>query len=400
MTNNTRFIARQPILDTHLQCVGHELLYRDSVVNRAQFSDPEQASLQTLESAYLFGMETLCGEGKAFINCTAALLTSDLLRVLPADRTVLEIPESVTPTPEVVRACNELRASGYQIALDGFIPADRSEGLVDCADILKADFRTTAPDVRAAIATRFKNKTLLADKVETQEGFEEARGLGYSLFQGYFFHHPQVMATQEVSASRISHMRLLQAAMNEEFQLALLEKVIKEDAALCYRLLRFVNSAAFGLRSSVGSIRHALSLLGEKGTRRWVILTTTVMAADGQPTELLRCALHRARMGELLAPQAKYPEYEGFLLGLFSLAPAILGTDPGALVAQVELPARVSAALVGKEGRLKTLLSVVTSYERGNWGECEEAAASLSLTEHSVSAAYIESAQWLSQIPL
>jgi EAL and modified HD-GYP domain-containing signal transduction protein len=206
------------------------------------------------------------------------------------------------------------------------------------------------------------------------------------------------MVTRELSPSRINNLRLLQATVNEELKYSELEAIIKEDAALCYRLLRFVNSVEFCPRSSVRSIRHAFALLGERNTRRWVLLTGTVMSADDKPRELLRCALLRAKLMELIAPWAACNEYEGFLLGLLSLMSVIL--DSPSIANRLEIPVNVSAALAGKPGRLHKLLQVVIRYERSEWEECEALANSLKLSEAELSTAYVQAIGWVAKIPV
>jgi EAL and modified HD-GYP domain-containing signal transduction protein len=206
------------------------------------------------------------------------------------------------------------------------------------------------------------------------------------------------MSTKALSPSRLSSIRLLQATVNEELKYSELEAIIKEDPALCYRLLRFVNSVEFCLRSNVQSIRHAFALLGERSTRRWALLTGTVMSADDKPRELLRCALLRAKLMEIVAPWASCSEYEGFLVGLLSLMAVIL--DSPSIANRLEIPVTVSAALAGKDVRLRKLLEVVIRYERSEWDECEALAKSLHLGEAELSAAYVDAIGWVSKIPL
>ena len=399
MEINNRFIARQAILDSQSQCIGYELLYRHANQEHAVFDDAGQASLQVFDSAHLFGIEALCGESKAFVNCTHETLLSDFINVLQPTRTVLEICETVPPDSELLKACARLKTSGYMLALDGFVPGEASNAFLPLADFVKIEMRSASPEIVAFVLDRTGSGTkLLAERVETRDEYDTARGLGFELFQGFYFCKPQVMATKELCPSRISNLRLLQATVNEELNYSELEKIIKQDAALCYRLLRFVNSVEFCLHSSVQSIRHAFALLGERNTRRWALLTGMVMAADDKPRELLRCALLRAKLMELIAPWAACSEYEGFLLGLLSLMAVIL--DSPSIANRLEIPGTVSAALAGKQGRLRKLLEVVIRYERSEWEECETLAKHLKLGEAELSAAYVQAIEWVSKIPV
>jgi c-di-GMP-related signal transduction protein len=122
------------------------------------------------------------------------------------------------------------------------------------------------------------------------------------------------------------------------------------------------------------------------------------MSADDKPRELLRCALLRAKLIELLAPNAKCSEYEGFLVGLLSLMAVIL--DSPSLVDRLEVPGTVAAALAGKDGRLSRLLSVAICYERSEWEECTALAKQFNLSELELSNAYFQAIEWVSTIPI
>jgi len=399
MNLNSRYIARQAILDSQSNCVGYELLYRNANVDRAIIDDVDRASMQVFDSAYLFGIDSLCGEHKAFINCSQDVITSDIINVLQPARTVLEILETVEPDPEVLKSCERLKKQGFMLALDDFVPSVKTYQFLPLVDIVKVAIDDLGPEVISILADRTMPGTrLLAERVETEEDFKKARDLGFEMFQGFYFCKPQVMATNDLSPTKVSGLRLLQATMKEDLQFSELERIVKEDAALCYRLLRFINSAEFCLRSSVQSVQHALALLGERNTRRWAMLTSLVVAADDRPRELLRCALMRARMLELIAPMAKCSSYEGFLVGLLSLLSSIL--DSPKMTDGLEMPLTVSAALAGKQVRLRKLLDLAEKYERSDWACCEEIAKELKLTEIELSNAYLQSADWVARIPI
>jgi c-di-GMP-related signal transduction protein len=42
--------------------------------------------------------------------------------------------------------------------------------------------------------------------------------------------------------------------------------VLKNDPTLAFRLLRYINSPAFGLSVEISSFRHALMILGYRGS--------------------------------------------------------------------------------------------------------------------------------------
>ena len=259
-----RFVARQPILNREQQVYGYELLFRDGIENFFRAGDAEAAARSTLDSSLLMGFDVLCDGQKAFINCTRELLLKEGITLLPHEHTVVEILESVEPDDLVLAACERLRAAGYAIALDDYVANDPRASLTPTADFIKVDFERTTPVERAELVKRLGNQRchMLAEKVETREQFETALKAGFTYFQGYFFRRPEVMRTGEIPANQVNYLRMLKAVSQEEVDIRELEALIKSEASVLYRLLRYLNSPMFGMRNEIHSIRHALAILG------------------------------------------------------------------------------------------------------------------------------------------
>ncbi len=200
-----KFIARQPIFDDNLKLFAYELLFRATGEN--VFRPYKEASGSVIvDSTMLFGLQPLTGHAKAFINLDLLALQRGTARLLPPDQVVIEILESIMPSPEVVQLCADLCNEGYTLALDDYVGDPKWEPLLPLVKFLKVDFQACNPPARAAIADRHRAKIhrpnsangnsihLLAEKVETNDDLLEARALGYSYFQGYFFCNPQSSA--------------------------------------------------------------------------------------------------------------------------------------------------------------------------------------------------------------
>ena len=112
-----------------------------------------------------------------------------------------------------------------------------------------------------------------------------------------------MMGTHDMPANRLNYIRMLQEVSRPELDVAGLEKLVKEEASVCYRLLRYLNSAVFGFKKEIHSVRHALSILGERDLRRWVRLIAAVGAGQDKTSDLVLSALVRGRFCELLAPK-------------------------------------------------------------------------------------------------
>lgn len=281
---SNRYVARQPILTGEEQVFGYELLFRDGTENCFRGLDLNAAARSTVDNSMLIGFDVLCAGRRAFINCTRDVLLKDYITLLPSGQTVVEVLETVEPDDLVIAACQRLKEAGYLIALDDFVANDPRENLTELADIIKVDMKLTTAAERAEMVKRYGpwRSRLLAEKVETREEFVEARDMGFLYFQGYFFQRPEILTTRGIPENRFNYIRMLQAVAKPELDEREIEKVIKSEASLCYRLLRYLNSAVFGLSNEIHSVRHALSMLGERETRRWIRLVATLGAGQGK----------------------------------------------------------------------------------------------------------------------
>src|SRR5271165_3560892 len=283
-----RYVARQPIFDRDQNVFGYELLFRDGLVN-AFSGDTNEASRATLDRSLLIGLDVLCDGRRAFVNCTRDTLVKGLVTLLPSTITVVEVLETVPADPEVVTACQSLKKAGYMIALDDYVADDPREALAELADIIKVEMQLTTEEQRLAMMKQFGpwRCRLLAEKIETHAEFVRARDQGFVYFQGYFFRRPEMMNTHDMPANRMNYLRMLQEVSRPDLDVGALEKLIKAEASVCYRLLRYLNSAIFGLKSEIHSVRHALSMLGERDARRWVRLVAAVGAGQERTSDLV-----------------------------------------------------------------------------------------------------------------
>lgn len=395
-----RFVARQPILTADEKVFGYELLFRDGVENYFRESDADSASRHTLDTSLQIGLETLCDGRRGFVNCTREVLLKDYMTLLPSPLAVVEVLESVPPDDLVIAAIQRLKQAGYLIALDDFVVDDPRMVLTEMADIIKVDLRLTPLPKAAAMVKKHgqRRSRLLAEKVETREEFVAAKAAGFVYFQGYFFRHPEVLHAKEIPANRLNCLRLLKTVSEPEVNVRDLEAIIKQEASVCYRLLRYLNSAAFAIQNEVHSIRHALTLLGEREVRRWVRLVATLTAGENRSSELLVSAMVRARFCELLSPKVPHGDSDLFLMGLLSLIDAIMEIPMTQVLENIPVDHDTKAVLLGEDGKLRPLYDLMIARETGNWDGMTNHARKLGLTDKEVSLAYWNAMQWARQI--
>jgi c-di-GMP-related signal transduction protein len=394
-----RYVARQPIVDREEKVFGYELLFRDGLEN-AFSGDTDEASRATLDRSLLMGLDILCDGRRAFVNCTRDTLVKGLVTLLPSTITVVEVLETVPADAEVVAACRHLKEAGYTIALDDYVANDPREALAEMADIIKVEMQLTTEDERAVMMKRFGpwRCRMLAEKIETQAEFVRARDQGFVYFQGYFFRRPEMMNTRDLPANRLNYLRMLEAVSRAELNVGRLEKLIKAEASVCYRLLRYMNSAIFGFKSEIHSVRHALSILGERDVRRWVRLVAAVGAGQDRPSDLVLAALVRGRFGELLSPRVAHGESDLFLLGLLSLIDAMLEMPMADVLERIPLDQATKAVLLGQPSVLGPVFQLMLAHEGGEWEAAAELSRSLRVDSEDVAGYYWQAQQWAREV--
>lgn len=394
-----RYVARQPIVDREQKVFGYELLFRDGIENCFS-GDLDVAARSTLDRSLVMGLDVLCDGRRAFVNCTRDTLIKGLITLLPSTSTVVEILESVPVDPDVVAVCRSLKEQGYMIALDDFVSGDPRETLVPLADIVKVEMQLTTEEQRTELMRRFGHLhcRMLAEKVESHEEFVRARAQGFVYFQGYFFRRPEMMSTRELPANRVNYLRMLQEVSRPELDLDVLERLIKADASVCYRLLRYLNSAVFGFKKEIHSVKHALSLLGEHDIRRWVRLVAAVGAGHDKPSDLVLSALVRGRFGELLASHVRHGESDLFLMGLLSLIDAMLEMPMDAVLERIPLDHETKAVLLGRPSQLRPVFRLILAHESGEWAAAESLSKEMNLNPEDVAGYYWQAQGWAREL--
>jgi len=394
-----RYVARQPILDASGRLHAYELLFRsgpDAVFR----GDSELATRTMFDNTVVFGLESLTDGLPAFVNCTLEALTGTLVELLPPHLTVLEILETVEPTAQLLAACHRLKARGFRLALDDFVWEPRFVPLIELADYIKIDFLLSGPEVRRDLLHRLQGKPiqLLAEKVETQEQFQEARAEGFTLFQGYYFCRPTLLSQRSVPANSHEYFQLIAHIQKQPLDLNAICPMIKRDAALTYRLLRLVNSPIYPHHGEIRSIRSAILTVGEDAFRRLAILLATSNLASPSDSELLHMALVRARFCELAAVPCGLDATEQYLLGMFSLLPTMLRASLEDIAAKLPLRPAISNALRGEACPERTPLAWIEAYELADWLRCDALCAHHGVHPDALHQAAQQAIRWTQSI--
>jgi EAL and modified HD-GYP domain-containing signal transduction protein len=395
-TEGLRYVARQPILDLRGRVHAYELLFRMGP-ELAFRGDGERATRTMLDNAVMFGLERLTSGLPAFVNCTAKALTEGVVDILPTTA-VLEILETVDPTPDLIATCRSLKARGYRFALDDFVWQPKFDPLMELADYIKVDYVSTRQKQRLELFQRVGSRPIimLAEKVETLEEYEQARKEGFTLFQGYYFCHPVLVQNRKIPANRVVHFELLQTLQSDDIDLLKASRLMKRNPSLTYRLLRLVNSSAYAIRKEISSIREALVVVGEIAFRRIVMLAIASDLNGEQPLEILRMAFVRARFCELASERCRLGASEQYLLGMFSMLPAMMLMSMEDLVPELPLRKEIRAALKGTANRERLLLAWLEHHEEGDWASCDALVDANGVSEEEMVGFYRSAVMWAS----
>ncbi len=357
------FIARQPIYNRTQHVFGYELLYRP-LANELETDGRAAASKMMLNAMTEIGLENLVGGRCAFVNLPRDFLVGKYPLPLPAERVVIEIPEDLVADEELIVGLKWLRKQGHTIVLDHFAYSEAVLPLLGLAHIIKLDMQALGEEkLRAHVHTlkEYPQLKLLAEKIEIPEEYEVCKELGIDYFQGYFFSRPKVIRRTRLPSNQLAMMQLLAEVQRPDTTIPKLESLISQDVGLTYKLLRYINSAFFGMPKPVESIQKAVVFLGTKVIQKWVSLLVLARVED-KPAELMITAVVRAKMCEILAKAVSYK-------------------------------AEDTCFTLRYEGVPGKLLEVVLHYEFGEWDQLENP----ELEEALILDAYLQAIAWATE---
>jgi EAL and modified HD-GYP domain-containing signal transduction protein len=368
------FVARQPIFNRKLEVSGYELLFRGGPVSEALVASSEGATATVVLNSFTeIGLERIVGSHTAWVNVSREFILSGLARTVPPGLVGLEILEDQVIDEPLVAALHGLKAQGYRLALDDFEYGPHADPLLSLVDVVKLDILALGRERLARHVERLKpyGVALLAEKVETRADHAFCAEAGCDFFQGFFFRQPELVRDRGIAANRLALLQVVTALQDPAVDFAALEHLIARDVALSFRLLRYINSAFFGLNCEVRSIGHALALLGVENLRHWATLSV-LASIDDKPPELTITALVRARFCELAGERISgSTPGELFTLGLFSVIDALMDAPIVDVLKSIPFPQEMREALITHRGARGGLLECVASLEAADFDEAQ-----------------------------
>ena len=395
------FIARQGIYDKNGKVVAYELLYRNSMENSYNpLIEDEVSTYKVIENISSFGLDILTNKKRAFVNFSEALIMKDIATLLPKENVVIEVLETVNPSEEIINKLLSLKDLGYYIVLDDVVEVEHIVKFIGVIDIVKFDFRLATSEARKKIAyiCNKYNIDMLAEKVETSEELNEAKGLGYIYFQGYYYSKPSIFLGKDIAVKNTSIFMLLVELIKENYDIDKVEYIMKTDVALTYKFLKFINSSYFNFLQEIKSIRQAIILIGREELRKWLSILTVVEMSSIN-AGYANIIIIRAKFCEEIANIIS-PNYvpQAFMVGLFSNMHQMIEKNIDYVVKELPLNSEIKNALLGEQNVLKDILDLALAYENVDSDKITEMRKKMSINEDLLWRLYSKSIEWCSNI--
>lgn len=397
------FAARQPILDINKKVYGYELLFRSGSDNVFPDVDQEKATSNMVESLqFNLGLDKISSGKYAFINFTENAILSHYPKMLPKEKIVIEVLETVNPSKEVIDELEALSKIGYKIALDDYVHSSAWEPVYQFCDFLKIDcqnIKVSQLKLITSLRKRFPHIKLLAEKVETYDEYKRFLSHGFEYFQGYFFSKPEVMRSVSMSTSHAILSELLSEVMKESINISKVTKLFESDVGMSYKLLRYTQSPLFQRRQKIENIRQALIMLGETEIQRFVMFLVAAAFGENKPSELIRLSIHRAKFCEQLSIVTSKHDHiaSAFLVGMLSLIDAMLDADINKVIGEMHLSKTIEEALLAQSGWLAEAIQICQIIEIGQWERIDATCTTLNMEYADLIKAYDEAGQWANE---
>lgn len=381
---------------------GYELLHRRNSNNRYENEeDHSGATAELVRNSFLvLDFDNLTDGTRGFINFTQDLLEAEIPAILPKEKVVVEILETVEANDVVIEVCKKLKQEGYILALDDLI-FDRTDldytPLIELADIIKIEYPSTDKQKQRELLNKYRNRiTFLAEKVETREEFREASLMGYTLFQGYFFCRPMMMKSKEIASLNVHLIEILKELQKQEPNFFKISETIEKDLGLTYKLLKMANSIYYGAKCEITSLQQAVVRLGIHEMKRWISILLIRDFETDENSELIKVCLLRGKLLALMAHELKRAllETDFFFTGVFSSIDIIMDQEMSSILSDLALSDDVKYALLGGQSQLRECLDTVLLYEKLDFDAAMDRLAKIGIDLGRFTELYIEALAW------
>ncbi|MFI4862184.1 MAG: EAL and HDOD domain-containing protein [Phycisphaerales bacterium JB063] len=387
--------SRQPVFGPDKELHAYALGFH---AEASAVPDHGLAGPAALELINSVGLDMFAGDADLLFPFDAASLSEKAYALLPSERTILSVSLETLRDPSVLESLRSARSDGFRLALRSSVPV--SQKLIGALEpsILQTSAKLLIenPDWAGASPEQLGVR-LLATQVDDHDIASKAQHAGATLCSGTYYCLPETLKARPLVGSETVRLRLLTEIGKPTLDMEAIEAVFRSDIDLPCGLLRYINSAALGLRSRITSIRHALTLMGAEPMRRWCAVAAIGSIRADAPAELIRTTLVRAKFCENIGIQSGDADrsLDYFLVGLLSTIEALLGIPAQDAIQGIPLHDDVRSTLMGQSGSVfSTALEIVRACECGAWASVAANCTAFGLTHGETSVAFFDAVRW------
>jgi EAL and modified HD-GYP domain-containing signal transduction protein len=394
------FFTKHPILDAKRKLWGYELISGDKE-SGARLSSAQMKDSDELASSTFIGIQQAMDRGKRILlSFDEQSLLDKAPYAFSPEQCVVKFRGQSGDRASLVKALETLKADGYTLAVDILADAAVIKEILNQIDIITIDLGAGVDPKILREKTKSLEALLLSARVQRLDQFETLRDAGFTLFQGAFFKEPEIIADRKLTSHEISRINILKVIESDDPDLDVLAEAISTDVSVSFRLLTYLNSAAFGFQQKIQSIRQAINMLGVIKMKNWLraVLLADMAQQGDNPQELVLLSLQRGRFLETIGREYDFWGFDPgslFLLGLFSLIDAILGMPTAKVVEYLPLDEKMKLALCrNPNNEYQPLMELMEYIEDTDWARLEAHVQQLSFDIEVVKEAYTEAMTW------
>jgi c-di-GMP-related signal transduction protein len=395
------YVTYAQLLDAGKRVIGYKLAWRPASPENAADALSQFKALMTCAGRHLNSPKTgwALGRTLVFVDVSAASIVAGELQLLPPENVVLCVGPELLMNEELRPIVLFLREQGFSFMLCGADALPQEEalcGLVTHFDV-GAGERALVERLRGEAQPGQPSLRLIVTRMDDWNGFDAAAAQRLDVFVEGKHLRPGEHAAPSEGAMQPESMLIVQLMqmIQRNQDVREIEAVLKRDAALTYRLLRYINSPAIGAGVEIHSLRHAVTMLGYAPLFRWLSVLLAVSNSKASPPFMTKKAILRGRFVELMG-RGMLPGSDAdnlFVVGMFSLIDRLLGVPMREVLGKVQLSEAVQQAILTREGAYGPFLALAESCEEDG-ARAAGLAEALFMSADQVNAAHLSALAW------
>lgn len=362
------YIGRQPVVTERGALAYYDLFSSVQNVN----AQATATLINNLQSS--FGIDRILGRRIGLIRVDHRFVFHGLLSLLPKERVIYALLEESIVDEVLCAQLEQLKKQGYRFALNDF--AFTAENVEKFAPILpyleciKIDISRSKEIKRNEIEElKRQGLTVIGSKIESHDMHAECVSKGFTYFQGYFISKPKTLENPSFSLDHGAVMQLWNM-LQSDAEIDDLVRAFELNHMISLKLIRFINSAVFSLKTPVSSVRHVLTLMGREPLAQWImmLLFSETQGSDENSIPLMLMVVNRTELMtqllELIQPNAtKGEKATAYFVGMLSLIHLLFHIPHREILRRLNVAPEIERALFEGDGFYGELLTMVRSIE-------------------------------------